>query len=94
MITKNRSSKLASIKYLLLLPAFVLLIQTFACNSETELKDNFSTIEQSSMVEKAPSFIEPIASSNYEISAKYENMFNPITKKDIFHKGFDFNQTN
>ncbi|MBI9066801.1 MAG: peptidoglycan DD-metalloendopeptidase family protein [Salinivirgaceae bacterium] len=89
MITKNRSSKLASIKYLLLLPAFVLLIQTFACNSETELQENSSTIDQSSAIEKDPSFIEPISSTNYEISAKYENMYNPITKKNIFHKGFD-----
>ncbi len=85
MITKHKSSKLSKLQYLILLPVFALLIQSFSVvkNFKTETTGNYPTSSKSDV----PSII-PIK-GDYKISSEYGMRMHPIKKKEMMHTGID-----
>lgn len=94
MLQKNRSKKLNQLKYVLLLPLFVVFLYAFNTKEvitpipiEEETIFNLDFSENDNQNNK---FINPIHSKNIiRVSSNYGKRKNPITKKEQFHNGID-----
>jgi hypothetical protein len=95
MITKNKTSFIASIAYLLFLPVVCLLLLSFTGRSVPSLQaDNKKIVIAPDAVypdagENKPS-IAPVEMSKAEISSGFGQRLNPLTKQEQFHTGIDF----
>ena len=81
MITKNKTSKLYKLNYLLIIPLLVVAVLTFG---------NFTavTITAGTKAENVPS-IKPIQEGHYKITSEYGMRKHPITKEMKMHNGID-----
>lgn len=80
MMTKNKSNRLASVKYVLLIPALLILLSAFSVN----------IVHVNIPINDVPS-ISPIAKSDITKTTVHFNQefINPITKKKVVHSGVD-----
>lgn len=92
MITKKRSSKISKLQYLVLLPVFALLIQSFSLinpqQKTTEINKNLidNKPEKSIKID----FIQPIEDSKCIISSTYGMRMHPIKKVKKMHNAIDY----
>ncbi|MBT33913.1 MAG: hypothetical protein CMO01_29980 [Thalassobius sp.] len=94
MLSKEKSSALSKIRFVLIVPVVFLLISAF---SSSFTPQNTLTPEVVSVVttfvpevKEEITFDVPITSKESAISSRYGMRMNPIQKKEQFHRGIDF----
>lgn len=88
MMTKEKSNKKRSIKYLLTLPVLSVLLFAFTNRTIENSSNDIVNISIANEIDNSIPNIKPLDKMD-EISSHFGEMINPITKKKVNHTGID-----